>query len=57
MALGCILLCLTPSIQQQASTSTLAEVAWDALETLYGTPTIPNGLQGFQTSDLDLLQS
>ncbi len=48
MALGCILLRLTPSIQQQASTSTLAEVAWDALETLYGTPTIPTVYKDFK---------
>src|SRR6266404_3015944 len=48
MALGCILLRLTPSIQQQASMSTLAEVAWDALETLYGTPTIPTVYKDFK---------
>src|SRR6266404_1959513 len=48
MALGCILLRLTPSIQQQASTSMLAEVAWDALETLYGTPTIPMVYKDFK---------
>jgi len=41
MALGSILLRLTPSLQQQASNSTQAETGLDTLENQYGTPTIP----------------
>src|SRR6266404_563957 len=48
MALGSILLCLTPSIQQQASISMQAEQAWDALENQYGTPTIPMVYKDFK---------
>jgi len=41
MALGSILLRLTPSLQQQALHSTQAEQVWDTLENQYSTPTIP----------------
>jgi len=40
MALGSILLRLTPSLQQQALHSTQAEQVWDTLEGQYGTPMI-----------------
>ncbi len=48
MALGTIVLRLSPAIQQQAAQSHFAELVWTQLDTLYGTPTIPQVYHDFK---------